>query len=294
MILVFFSFHSFALTLENKTAKLPKGMLMVSQDKTHEKGDYYVYTLKHKKFLPPKTIEIKKYKKRKTVEQLLSTLFYSYIKEDKELLKTLFDKKTLESFLKISDAKYQEQLDFLKLITAPVLNYAFEYRGGIVLSWKDPLFKQARQVFVRIEKGQYRIGQFHADKSDHYFWNVNLYMAGAPFKTYKAKMLQSFKNIKNGQKKRLSFQLKHPGNYLHLFRKDNFKMSLSLRDNYEQNSAPIQDANSEVGYIDVVLQGENFTQQGKNILYFLESSYPMKEIPKNILENAVEFTIHKE
>lgn len=207
---------------------------------------------------------------------------------------SLFDAKTLALVKALSKEKYEKQMDLMKLITKPVLNYAFRYKGGIVMSWKDPLFKQARQIFIKKINGNYKISFFKADKNDSYFWNVNLYMAGAPFKVYTPKLLTSFKRIKNGQKGILSFKLNKQGNYIHLIKKNNQKINLSLRDNYEQNGAPIQDGNIIVQYIDINLKGESFNEKGKNTLCYLESTYPMTTISKEDMKKVKELVIIKE
>ncbi len=269
-------------------------MFMAAKDVINLKGEFYQYKLPHKVYEQPEVILPKKFSKLKTPEQLLATLFYSYVKKDKNLFLSLFDEKSVKIVKALPEDKYNQQMDVMKLITKPAINYAFKYNGGIVISWKDPLFKQARQIFIKKNKDTYKISSFKADKNDHYFWNVNQYMAGAPFKIYSPELLKTIKKIKNGQKKTLTFKLHRDGNYIHLIKKNSKKINLSLRDNYEQKNAPLQDSNFKIKYVDVILQGENFNESGKNTLYYLESTYPMTTVSIEDLKKAKELIIQKE
>lgn len=268
-------------------------MYMVSNDSSHLKGNFYQYKLEHKVYSKPKQIEIKRNEKLNTPEKLLSTLFYAYINQDKKLFLSLFDDKGVLAVHSLSKEKYKKQMDVMKLITKPFINYAFKYKKGIVISWKDPLFRQSRQIFIKKIKGQYKISTFKSDKNDHYFWNVNLYMAGAPFEIYTPKLLTSFKKIKNGQKKILSFKLIKQGHYIQFIKKNNTKISLSIKDNHFKENAPLNDENNKLQYVDVKLKGEHFKNSGENILYYLESSYPMTSITNDDMKKMKKLVIIK-
>lgn len=295
LISLFFSIEEgYSLEFKKESIIIPKTLFMVREDVKNVVKSGYKYNVEYKKYKEPRLIQFKNNNKNDTPEKLLASLFYSYKNQDKSLMISLFDKESQHVIKNLSKDKYQAQMDVLKIITKPAINYAFKYQGGIVVSWKDPIFKQARQIFLKKEKENYIISSFKANKEDKYFWNVNIYMAGAPFEIFTPQILKSFKKIKNGKEDVLSFKLQRPGNYLHLFREDDKKINLSLRDNYEQKSSPLQDTNSELKKVDINLKGEHFSKSGKNTLYYLESSYPMTRITDEGLIKAKKIIVIKE
>lgn len=294
LILVFCSTNLFSIELKTQIIKLPKEMLMVAKDIKNINGDFYTYKLPYVHYEKPLVLSPKLHKLQKNIRNFLETLFYSYKKEDKLLLTSLFDKASRKQFENISKEKFKERMEVLKLITSPSVKYAFKYKNGIVISWTDPLFREARQLFIKKSAGEYKLSSFYADKDDHYFWNVNLYLAGAPFKVYKPSLKKSFNHISNGEKKTLTFKLKEKGNYLLIYKKDSGKINLTVKDNKVQKNSPIQDSNPLDGFVDVTLVGENITKDGKNEIFYVESTYPMRKISADGVKKAQTLMITKE
>lgn len=272
---------------------MPKNLFMVEKDTANEVSDGYKYKITFKKYKNPKSIRPEKYSRLNTPERLLATLFYAYQKQSKKELIALFSPAARKVLEKLTEEQFKQQLDIVKDIKDPRLDYAFIYKEGIVMSWKDSSFQKARKIYIKDDAGSYQISSFHADNDDAFFWNVNMYVAGYPFLYKSPNLLESFKKINDSETKKLAFKVNKKGNYVHLFKEFDSPVNLSLKDNHKSQYAKIVDNDEAEQIINVNLQGKNFSQSGKTKLYYIETNYPVSFIPKSQKKNVKSITIEK-
>lgn len=274
---------------------LPQELMFVGEDETARVRGGYKYNIEAIFFKDGMPIEIKKNKINNTPEKLLATLFKTYKDGDRSSLEQLFDEVGKKLFKKISPEKYNAQMNFLSKISKPRIHFVLKHNKGLTISWYDPAFLNARKIFIQKIGDEYKIANYHAEKDDHFFANVNLYFNTYPFEIHAPKIEKSFRDIKNGEVKELSFKLKKEFHYVYIFKKENGKnlIKLTLQDNYQAPEYPLNDLSDEKKYVEVKLKGENFKEFGIHDLYYLESSYPMAQIPESSLKLAQKITISK-
>lgn len=272
---------------------VPKNLSMVKNDKKNEVATGYKYKVSFKKYNVPKVIIPKKHNKHDTVEKLLSHLFYSYQMKSKDQMLSLFLPEAQNAIKMLSPEKFTEQIQILENIKKPSLSYAFKYKDGIIVSWQDASFINERKIFIKKIKDNYKIASFKAKKDDVFFWNINMFVAGYPFTISKPVLLESFLEIKNNEKKKISLKVSTNGNYVHFFKAFDKKINLTIKDNRSKEFSMLGDLNDKPQLIDILLDGRNFGKSGTHKLYFIETNYPITFVPNDQKNNAKVLFINK-
>lgn len=272
---------------------VPKNLSMIKIDKKNEVATGYKYNVSFKKYNVPKVIIPKEHKRHDTVEKLLSHLFYSYQKKSKDQMLSLFLPEAQNAIKMLSPEKFKQQMQVVENIKKPALSYAFKYKNGIIVSWQDASFINERKIFIKKINESYKIATFKANKDDVFFWNINMFVAGFPFAYFKPILLESFLDIKNNEKKKITLKVSSEGNYVHFFKAFDKKINLTIKDNRSKDYSMLGDLNEKPQLIDVFLDGRNFEKSGTHKLYFIETNYPITSVPNDQKNNAKVLFINK-
>lgn len=287
------STNLYALELKEVKAFLSDDIKYIEKDQSAKVKGGYSYKAKYEYHKRGKSVEIKEVSKPKTIENLLSSLFYAYQKKDIDLMKKHFTKEGRAALDALPKDKIQKQFFTLSNLKDPKLEYVLKYKKGFFVSWFDQSFLGKRKLYIIQEKKVFKVAPMHDKKGEGFTHNMNIYILKNPFETFEPTMVERFSKIKNGESKTISFSLKTKGNMIHMFKKGEKKVRLMLSDNVVFKDAPLADLSNKDAFIEVKLTGENFKEYGKQDIYFIESNYPMEYIDKRHLSKAKKFTVEK-
>jgi len=291
---LFSSFQAISFELVQVTAFLPEELKYIGIDEKARVKDGYQYKAEFKKYDGGKSISIQKFKKNDSIEKLLSSLFESYKKKDFKLMSSYFDKEGQKQLEKLPQSAVEQNFEAVGRISDPKVEYILKYKKGYIVSWFDQSFLGKRKIYLRKVGEVFKVSSMYHDENDHYANNMNVFILKSPFDSYEPQIDKKFDKIKNGQEKTMSFKLKEVGNFIHIFKKDEENIRLTLIDNYKFRDNPFTDKSDKEAYIEVSFKGENFKEKGEQELFFIESTYPMDFIPKRILSKAKALKITKE
>lgn len=293
-LFLFSSSLSYGFDLKKEIVKLPKDLASIKFESDKKIADVEL-NIDYIKFPNGQRILPKKSNKRDTIENFLENLFYAYKEKDLNEIKAFFDAEAITYFEKIEPKKINSQLDVLAVITEPKVYSIQRAYNGYIIWWKDKSFRQQRKLFIKRQiDDSFKISHFHANKDDKFFWNSSLFLRFPEFKKFSSKITNSFSKIKDNEVKTLEFNLQRAGGYLNIFKKTDTKVNLIAIDNYNYSEYVFKDLNPVPKKIKLEFSGKNFKKKGKHTLYFIESTYPLGRITKELVSIAQSIEITKE
>lgn len=282
LLLTFFLNAVYAIDLVDTEVSLPLGLYQL--DKTIlEQGKFEInYKLKTYQNTT-KTVILPKVVSTKSIDGFMSTLVYSYIKQDPKLFKKLLSPQGAKK-LDMNSEKFKFSFDYLKKIKKPHIKYAFEYQKGVIVSWSAIGLITDRIIYLRNTNAGYKMFELSVPKDDHLFWNMGLYFKNAPFEIHTPQM-PKIKKI--GTKYKLNIDVHGFKSWLFIYALDNKNKSnfIAVSDNYPNNK-PYKDYNLISNAIELKVDSNDFKRLGKK-LYIVETNFFLESIPKNIHKKAV-------
>ena len=263
--------------------KVPVFMTGVAKDVTALKGDYYVYSIDG--MFTQKSI-VPKLEKNSSIEELISTLYFTYSTNNKEMFRTLFTPAALQSINKLSPEKFNKRWLQYSSKKDTSLHFYFSYKNGYVIGLKAPGDKMFNIQYAIKVNEKWIFELFEGDAKDPRFNNVSLWLTFQPLEVTKASLLKTFKA--DDPDKVIEAQVKN--RYLTLFRKgkESWEMVGQVKDNDKEYST-WPDLNSVTGFIKIRLTDGFLDTNVKNELLVMESNFPILYYPLS-LEKTGQFS----
>ncbi len=289
-LFLFFSSLANALDLRKETILLPRDLAGVKEDVNSNSSSNIKIDLEYKIY--DRSLKIRK-SSQKDIVSFMENLFWIYKIKNKKLLLKQF---TASARIAISKRPVEEisaQFDVLSEIRKPVLDSVQKIKKGYLVRWKDSSFKNERKLYIIHKNGSYKIANMKIDKGDVFFWNSNLFFQYRKFKKYKAKLINGFDRITDLDVKEVHFELKSKKTYLNIFKKNDKIVNLVAIDNYQSTQYAFSDYDKKLGFIKLKFSGKNFKKKQQYEIYYVESTYPIGKVTKDLIANSSSFTLTK-
>lgn len=220
-----------------------------------------------------------------SIDGFMSSLIYSYIKQDKNLFKSLLSKQSAKA-LDINSEKFQFSFEFLKKIKKPHLRYAFEYQDGYIISWSAIGLITDRIIFLKKVGNDFKMFNLSVAKDDDMFWNLGLYFKFAPFNSY-TPIQPVVKKVDT--KYKINIKVHGFKNWIYIYSLSNKRKIIAVSDNFANNKQ-YKDYNFNANAIELKIDENEFKAMGKD-LYIVESNFQLEGIPQNIHKLATKLEL---
>jgi len=275
----------YALELQETNVVLPIGIAQLDRTalKKDENKVEYTVNLYHNK---NQSIIQSKPTNTNTIEGFMSNLIYSYINQDHKLFAKLMNKKSAKT-IDLESEKFKRSFEYLKKIKKPHLKFVYEYQDGFIVSWSAIGLITDRILFLKKEKGNFKMYDLNIPKDDHFFWNMGLYFKFSPFKNFTPIKITS---KKVDAKIKLNIELNEFKNWIYIYSsKTNTKNMIAVADNYANNKQ-YKDYDLNAKAMELKINQVDLAAMGSD-LYMVESTYPIEQITKEIHKKAKKFKI---
>tara|TARA_Y100000780_G_scaffold232581_2_gene267401 strand:- start:14917 stop:15786 length:870 start_codon:yes stop_codon:yes gene_type:complete len=265
---LFFSLN-FVSAKELKEIKVPSFMDGVKKDPSQQ-DVYYSYD---GGVVVNKTVnELKK----GGIEGFVKKLFLTYQSKDEKAFKTLFTEKALAQMESLGKSVIEKEWKTLTAAKNAYLRSYFNYKGGVVVSWK--VGGVPRGLYLIKQGESYKIDSFSAESEDASFHNRSLFFTYLPNKELPAKVLKSFSLSDSVYQLVIKTSKERP--LLHILKKEKgvWKTKVLLKDN-SVGKGRFDDLDPKDGVIKIKFSKTDFTQDIEHELLVLQSNFPLKRYP---------------
>jgi len=273
----------FLITKALAEIKVPAFMNGVVPDKKAKKGEFFVYDVKGR-FNPSRIVPKKN--ANQTLEDLLSSLYYAYSKNDKNFFFTLFSPDALASLKALSSGDFEKIWKTYSKSKEPVMLFYHNHNDGMIIGVRGKGEKNPEIQFARDLKGKWIFDKLKLNYDNPKTNNVGLWMTYLPMKENKASLLTTFK--RGDKLKIIEAQVTLPFLALLLKTKDKWQLVGQIKDNNSDYSA-WPDLNPAEGMIKINISDFDHPSEKIGEILVIESSYPLTYYPLS-LESKGQFT----
>lgn len=253
--------------------KVPVYLTGAMEDPKARKGDFYVYNVEGN-FVPQAVTPQKT--SNESIEALVSSMIYSYEKNDRTFFFTLFSK---EAAAKIKSMPKEEFESMWKVNTAQKnlsIQFFHEINNGMLIGLKSPGHKTLQIHFARKFGKAWAFDKLVMDDNDPKTNNVGLWVSFLPMKINKASLVQTFS--RKDKFNILEAQVSEPFVSVLYKTKGRWEVLGQVKDN-EDDYSSWPDLNKNKGMVKMDLENFDTTNPDKTEILVLESSFPISFYP---------------
>lgn len=260
--------------------KVPHFMAGVKPDQRATKsGDFYIYNVDGKKG-PIKVSEAKT--PNSSIEELISTLLFSYKTNDQTLFKSLFTPQAMKMISSMPKEAFDQQWRASSSRKDVYIDFYYKHLKGYLIGLRSTQDKAFNLQYAVKNGTRWIFDEFEMDFENATTNNIGLWFTHNPPTFEKTSLIKSF-SIKD-PKKILEVQLKM--SYLAIFKKtkERWQFLAQMKDNDEKYSS-FPDLNKADGMIRIDVS-ENFEVKSGDEILVMESNFPMTFFPLSLAEQG--------